>query len=119
MSINDMNGAPGTIRTSDPQIRSLVLYPAELRARVSLFSCRARGPAAFRQFDRRSAKERSSYPLRLRLARCSSRPKLQIARFRCHSGAPQRRRTRKSRAATSGFQVRGRWGANRTGLAPE
>ena len=25
-------GAPGTIRTSDPQIRSLVLYPAELRA---------------------------------------------------------------------------------------
>jgi hypothetical protein len=26
-------GAPGTIRTSDPQIRSLVLYPAELRAR--------------------------------------------------------------------------------------
>ena len=26
------NGAPGTIRTSDPQIRSLVLYPAELRA---------------------------------------------------------------------------------------
>src|ERR1700692_1835774 len=30
-------GAPGTIRTSDPQIRSLVLYPAELRARFSLF----------------------------------------------------------------------------------
>ena len=30
------NGAPGTIRTSDPQIRSLMLYPAELRARVSL-----------------------------------------------------------------------------------
>jgi hypothetical protein len=26
-------GAPGRIRTSDPQIRSLVLYPAELRAR--------------------------------------------------------------------------------------
>lgn len=25
------NGAPGTIRTSDPQIRSLMLYPAELR----------------------------------------------------------------------------------------
>src|SRR5688500_11564846 len=25
-------GAPGRIRTSDPQIRSLVLYPAELRA---------------------------------------------------------------------------------------
>lgn len=28
------NGAPGTIRTSDPQIRSLMLYPAELRARM-------------------------------------------------------------------------------------
>jgi hypothetical protein len=27
-------GAPGTIRTSDPQIRSLMLYPAELRVRV-------------------------------------------------------------------------------------
>ena len=27
------NGAPGEIRTPDPQIRSLVLYPAELRAR--------------------------------------------------------------------------------------
>jgi hypothetical protein len=29
------NGAPGTIRTSDPQIRSLMLYPAELRVRWS------------------------------------------------------------------------------------
>jgi hypothetical protein len=29
------NGAPGTIRTSDPQIRSLMLYPAELRAHLS------------------------------------------------------------------------------------
>ena len=28
-------GAPGTIRTSDPQIRSLMLYPAELRARIA------------------------------------------------------------------------------------
>jgi hypothetical protein len=28
-------GAPGEIRTPDPQIRSLVLYPAELRARVA------------------------------------------------------------------------------------
>ena len=26
------NGAPGRIRTSDPQVRSLVLYPTELRA---------------------------------------------------------------------------------------
>jgi hypothetical protein len=38
---HQMNGAPGTIRTSDPQIRSLVLYPAELRAR-STVACEAR-----------------------------------------------------------------------------
>jgi hypothetical protein len=30
---NRLNGAPEEIRTPDPQIRSLVLYPAELRAR--------------------------------------------------------------------------------------
>ena len=29
----EIGGAPGEIRTPDPQIRSLVLYPAELRAR--------------------------------------------------------------------------------------
>src|SRR3546814_15785330 len=29
-----VNGAPGEIRTPDPQVRSLVLYPAELRARM-------------------------------------------------------------------------------------
>ena len=28
-------GAPGTIRTCDFQIRSLTLYPAELRAHIS------------------------------------------------------------------------------------
>jgi hypothetical protein len=30
----EINGAPERIRTSDPQIRSLVLYPAELRALI-------------------------------------------------------------------------------------
>jgi hypothetical protein len=30
------NGAPEEIRTPDPQIRSLVLYPAELRARIPM-----------------------------------------------------------------------------------
>src|SRR5450631_1708496 len=30
------NGAPERIRTADPQIRSLVLYPAELRAPMPL-----------------------------------------------------------------------------------
>ncbi len=38
MSVNPLtlmllDGAPGEIRTPDPQVRSLVLYPAELRAR--------------------------------------------------------------------------------------
>jgi hypothetical protein len=31
-------GAPEEIRTPDPQIRSLVLYPAELRARLAHFA---------------------------------------------------------------------------------
>ena len=33
--IADLFGAPEEIRTPDPQIRSLVLYPAELRARLA------------------------------------------------------------------------------------
>src|SRR5208282_2201434 len=32
-SLQWLSGAPEEIRTPDPQIRSLVLYPAELRAR--------------------------------------------------------------------------------------
>ena len=36
-----LNGAPGRIRTSDPQIRSLVLYPAELRARAGLLTAQS------------------------------------------------------------------------------
>src|SRR5262249_152684 len=32
---NPSAGAPEEIRTPDPQIRSLVLYPAELRARLA------------------------------------------------------------------------------------
>ena len=34
--MTDFNGAPERIRTADPQIRSLVLYPAELRALLTL-----------------------------------------------------------------------------------
>lgn len=33
---SNRNGAPEEIRTPDPQIRSLVLYPAELRARMPI-----------------------------------------------------------------------------------
>ena len=35
-----MNGAPGEIRTPDHQVRSLVLYPTELRARAETCSRR-------------------------------------------------------------------------------
>jgi hypothetical protein len=38
MTNNTLIGAPGEIRTPDPQIRSLVLYPAELRAHRRVFS---------------------------------------------------------------------------------
>src|SRR5580704_7871282 len=44
-----VRGAPGEIRTPDPQIRSLVLYPAELRARRVLaigFAAYWQAPAA-------------------------------------------------------------------------
>src|SRR5664279_5234198 len=51
------NGAPGTIRTSDPQIRSLVLYPAELRARFSLAIPGSKARRAFRWCPKRPAKE--------------------------------------------------------------
>ena len=37
------NGAPGKIRTPDPQIRSLVLYPAELPVLTAQSRCRAGG----------------------------------------------------------------------------
>ena len=40
------NGAPERIRTSDPQIRSLVLYPAELRAPAVAAFRRPHGPEA-------------------------------------------------------------------------
>lgn len=34
LTICQRNGAPGRIRTSDPQIRSLVFYPTELRVQT-------------------------------------------------------------------------------------
>ena len=46
------NGAPEEIRTPDPQIRSLVLYPTELRARLANFE--GREPALNKQMLRLS-----------------------------------------------------------------
>jgi hypothetical protein len=40
------DGAPGEIRTPDPQIRSLVLYPAELRALIPLAGKSGHGTGA-------------------------------------------------------------------------
>src|SRR3954467_13258222 len=54
MQSKALNGAPEEIRTPDPQIRSLVLYPAELRARSHGPAGRvAAGP---RTYGRRPAK---------------------------------------------------------------
>ena len=39
-----MNGEPGAIRTPDPQIRSLMLYPAELRVHHGAAFSLACGP---------------------------------------------------------------------------
>ena len=36
-------GAPGEIRTPDPQVRSLVLYPTELRAQKQKRNCAESG----------------------------------------------------------------------------
>src|SRR5579872_678748 len=68
------NGAPGTIRTSDPQIRSLMLYPAELRARFSLVTSGQKKPAPdfSEPVRKKPAKERFSYRLPPRLARSAN-----------------------------------------------
>ena len=40
-----LGGAPGRIRTSDPQVRSLVLYPTELRAQKRNYAVSTRHPS--------------------------------------------------------------------------
>jgi hypothetical protein len=65
------SGAPGTIRTSDPQIRSLMLYPAELRAHFSRQKRAFVARIPSKQL-RRTAKERFSYRLPPRLARSAN-----------------------------------------------
>ncbi len=45
------NGAPERIRTSDPQIRSLVLYPAELRARAATWGQKTAGVGCVSESD--------------------------------------------------------------------
>ena len=69
------NGAPEEIRTPDPQIRSLVLYPAELRARFSLAfqGARPADAACDRDTFRKVAKARHSYRLQPGLARSGKR----------------------------------------------
>jgi hypothetical protein len=70
------NGAPEEIRTPDPQIRSLVLYPAELRARFSL-SISGRKAHRCRMHSKTFSevtKARHSYRLRPGLARSANGP---------------------------------------------
>src|SRR5260221_451236 len=65
--VQRLTGAPEEIRTPDPQIRSLVLYPAELRARLA-------HRAGKRSQNEQSRRERaSSYRLRPAMARFGAR----------------------------------------------
>ena len=64
-NFSQLTGAPEEIRTPDPQIRSLVLYPAELRARTGTSStCR-------KQAGRTTGRELTCY-LTARLAKCKT-----------------------------------------------
>src|SRR5438445_5908157 len=53
-------GAPEGIRTPDPQIRSLVLYPAELPARTVRPSAKARRGQGVRSYQRHAGRECTS-----------------------------------------------------------
>src|SRR5579863_7189857 len=98
------SGAPEEIRTPDPQIRSLVLYPAELRARVSR-EVRALAALCIRKCNRKIAKERFSYPLRPELARSGTG----LLRVRHSAGGYARARslrTLNSSTGRSGIAIR-------------
>ena len=73
----EIDGAPEEIRTPDPQIRSLVLYPAELRARN-----RPRRTATQAGF--RTGRERDSY-----LATANRKCKPDTQSFRAADGRPE------------------------------
>src|ERR1700730_17827496 len=107
------NGAPEEIRTPDPQIRSLVLYPAELRARFrgdlgpKACFCRVQSGYIFE----RPAKARHSYRLRPGLARsgkAASGPGLRSRPFVAHAQElhrPVRNRDAEGRADGSFHQM--------------
>ena len=61
-----LNGAPEEIRTPDPQIRSLVLYPAELRALDSAAGNRRAGRGISYRLDRILARVERELSCRLR-----------------------------------------------------
>jgi hypothetical protein len=106
-----INGAPEEIRTPDPQIRSLVLYPAELRARFSL-AFQGAGPAdaaCDRDTFRKVAKARHSYRLRPGLARSgnarlgTNSERLAVIPGRCEASNPE---SRSIRSNCTRFRVR-------------
>lgn len=98
------NGAPERIRTSDPQIRSLVLYPAELRARIAQGrppEGRApRGPALKRIARRiaRPAGTGAGGPFRVPRPSRPARPAVRPRRRRGRRRAPGNRRPEARRA---------------------
>src|SRR3974390_1212101 len=97
-----LDGAPGTIRTSDPQIRSLVLYPAELRARFSLGISGHQGPIVPRAFGihcLQVAKARHCYRLRPCLASSVKAASLRFTLARCASRFPKARASENAKIA--------------------
>src|SRR5437868_8729276 len=104
------DGAPERIRTSDPQIRSLVLYPAELRAR----GCRVTAGARHRgrswpaqPWSRGPENAWTCQPLRIAAPQIEAvqplaRSAKSSANFRCHARA---------------VSVTARWAAIRSSIA--
>ena len=83
--IDARNGALGKIRTPDPQIRSLVLYPAELRALCPARGARPRRRMAHHRRSSRCWQVLSTTPfsgcIRRRWGLCSARQRLESGAF--------------------------------------
>ena len=87
-------GAPGRIRTSGPQIRSLVLYPAELRARSALRGAKAPLSASVRQKQGAAARPAGVRPRRPPLRSPARRSRRRSSRSASGEAGPRKRRFR-------------------------
>ena len=111
-SVQIVAGAPGTIRTSDPQIRSLMLYPAELRARVSLVISGQKARRCFREHPETGRERAHLLPALARIGkvRCVRKATPNRALPLQVLGRPQARarslRTESSSTGRSGMTIR-------------